>query len=409
MEINPPVRRTRDTLLLLFALLSLLVLVGRSIYVVVTGYMVAASNAEFSASTYGALSTFFIAALLLPMIILTVRHLKGQAIRSAAILPVKVWQIIVILAGWIISIIAASLLSGWQDFGWAIAIPFFLLGMTLPIIGLLWIAVGGIETGSWRRLWGTLGLSMTLSTLLALVMELITVVIAVGLVIFVAVLDPSLRLAFEQLVNQVQDTTNIEALLPLLTPYLDNPVLLISVLLFASVFAPLIEELMKPLAVWLVGKRLRSPAEGFALGAICGAGFTLWEGLLAASGAPTMLGFTMAGRATSSLMHITVSGLMGWGIASAILQKRYGRLAGIYALAVAIHGLWNGAVLLTVYGSLKLTLQGVQQLDMVAGALTAIGLGILGLMLISILVLLPIINYRLRKKTAPPNDIIAVQ
>ncbi len=409
METNPPVRHTRDILLLIFALLGLLVLVGRSIYLVVSGSMYATSNAEFTAGIYGALSTFYIAALLLPMIILTVRRLKGQDIRPASIPPVQIWHIAVILAGWIISIIAVSLLSGWGEYGWAAALPFFLLGMSLPVAGLLWIAIGGIETGSWRRLWGTLGLSMTLSTILALILELIIVGMALVVLGFMIALDPSLRVAFEQLVNQVQKTTNIEALLPLLTPYLDNPILLLSVLVFASVFTPLIEELVKPVAVWLVGKRLRSPAEGFVLGAICGAGFTLWEGLLAASGAPEMLGFNMAGRATSSLMHITVSGLMGWGITSALLQKRYGRLAGMYALAVAIHGLWNGAVLLTVYGSLKLTLQGVQQLDMVAGALAAIGLGILGLLLISILIVLPIINYRLRINTAPPNVIIAVQ
>ncbi len=164
-----------------------------------------------------------------------------------------------------------------------------------------------------------------------------------------------------------------------------------------AVLAPIIEETLKPAAVWLLGKRLHSPAEGFALGALCGAGFALLEGTIAAGGNPQMLGIGIAARATSSLMHITASGLLGWGIASARLEKRYGRLAGIYFLSVSIHGLWNGSVVLAVFGGLRLSIPGASA-DLPGILLVLAGIGILGSMLVTIMILLPVINHRLRPK-----------
>jgi hypothetical protein len=196
-----------------------------------------------------------------------------------------------------------------------------------------------------------------------------------------------------------------------LAPYLTNPFVLLLVLAFAAFLAPLIEEALKPAAVWLLGKRLHSPAEGFALGALCGAGFALLEGTIAAGGNPQMLGIGIAARATSSLMHITASGLLGWGIASVRLEKRYGRLAGIYFLSVSIHGLWNGSVVLAVFGGLRLSIPGASA-DLPGILLVLAGIGILGSMLVAIMILLPAINHRLRPKpviaaTSLQGDIIA--
>ena len=119
-----------------------------------------------------------------------------------------------------------------------------------------------------------------------------------------------------------------------------------------------------------------------------------------------MLGFSLAGRATSSLMHITASGLMGWAIASALLEKRYGRLAWTYLLSMAIHGLWNGSVLLAVYGGLRLSIQ-TTSTDLLDGLSIVVGVGLLGAILVSILVILPIINRRLRRVPLVQSDIIA--
>jgi hypothetical protein len=124
-------------------------------------------------------------------------------------------------------------------------------------------------------------------------------------------------------------------------------------------------------------------------------------------------GFGLAGRGAASLMHITGSGIMGWGIASARLEKRYGRLVLSYLASVSIHGLWNGAAILAVYGSLRVMAQNTLNLDLPNALFVAGGIGIIILELAAMLTVLPLINRALRKivsATTPAplqSDIIA--
>ena len=407
MESNPVPSRWRDILLMIFNLVSILVFGGRGIYLAITGLIpFDPQSSTLSSNIYGAVSMFFCGALLLPGLILTLRRLRGLAIQSAKVPPAKLWQIAVLVGIWALAIILSSVLGGLFNFGWAVAAPFFLLGIAIPVACLVWIAIGGLPTGSSRRLWAVLGIGLTASPSIAIVLELIVVGAAVLVAGIIAAINPAMRTTLEQLRNQIGSVGDIQALLPILAPYLNNPLVFLVILLFVAGIGPLIEEAIKPLAVWLVGKRLRSPAEGFALGALCGAGFALLEGMLVTSGATDMLGFSVAGRATSSLMHITASGLMGWAIASALLEKHYGRLGLTYLLSAAIHGFWNGSVLLTVYGGLRVSVQQTGT-DLLGGASIVVGVGILGIMLVSILVILPIINRRLRPALPVHNDIIA--
>jgi hypothetical protein len=227
----------------------------------------------------------------------------------------------------------------------------------------------------------------------------------------VANIKPEWLSLFQHVKDQVTNAGDVQSLITTLAPYLNNPLVLLVVLIFAAILAPVIEETLKPAAVWLLGRRIHYPAEGFALGALCGAGFALLEGTLAASGSPQMLGVGIAARSASSLMHITASGIMGWGITSAWLEKRYGRLAGAYFLSLSIHGLWNGSVILTVFGAIRLSLPGASP-DFLGMLLVVAGIVVLGSLLVMIMVLLPILNHRLRA-TPPvpgvplPSDIIA--
>ena len=286
-----------------------------------------------------------------------------------------------------------------------------MLGIAIPVAVLVWIATSGLPTGSWRRLWAAFAIGMTGSTLLAVLLEYGLVAIAALLAGAVAATNPQWLAIFNQIKNEVTRSGDVQALLTTLSPYLTNPLVLLAALAFAAVIAPIIEESLKPAAVWLLGKRLHSPAEGFALGALCGAGFALLEGSLAASGMSQLLGIGLAARSASSLMHITASALMGWAIASARLEKRYGRLAGTYLVSVGIHGLWNGSVVLAVFGSLRITLQGGSP-DIAGVLLVGIGIATLVSMLIAITIILPVFNRRLRlglmDKSAPvQSDIIA--
>ncbi len=403
-ETKPGLKRWRDILLLVFSLVSILILLGRAIYLAIIGFSSSGNQLTTgqTANFYGAVSMLFCVILLLPVVVLSIRRLKGQAIRVAEVPPVKLWQVAALVGIWVIIIFFSSFLFSLFNYGWVVAAPFFLLGVAIPIAGLLWIAIGGLPTGSWRRLWATLGIGMTVGPTIAITLELLAAGAVLLLASIIAAINPAVLSTLEQLRNQVTNANNVQDLLPILSPYLNNPWVLLLALIFVAGIGPLIEEAFKPIAVWLVGKRLNSPAEGFALGALSGAGFALLEGMLVTSGATDMLGISLAGRATSSLMHITASALMGWAIASAILERRYGRLALTYLLSVSIHGLWNGAVVLTVYGGLRLTIQGSNNLDLLGGLTTAAGIGLLVILLLVILVILPIINRRLRPARPVP-------
>jgi hypothetical protein len=404
--------RRRDILLLVFSGIGFAIFAGRGIYLAIKGFSSGIiSTAGLTASLFAAFGMFFCAALLLPVIIYCILRLKGKEIRPAIVRPIKLLHVMVLLVAWVFSIVLATILSGLQNYWGVLALPFFILGVALPVAGIIWVAIGGLPAGSWRRLWAVFSIGMTGSTLGALFLEYSVIGLAVVAAVAVSALHPGWLAALQHFWNQAINAGDMQSLLTTLAPYLTNPLVLLLVLLFGSVLAPLIEEALKPAAVWLLGKRLHSPAEGFALGALCGAGFALLEGTLAISGNFQMLGFALAARSTSSLMHITASGIVGWGIASAQLERRYGRLAGAYLVSVSMHGLWNGSLILAVFGGLRLILPGASS-DFLSMFLIVVGIGILIFMLLGIMILLPVINHRLRIKdpitsTSVHDDIIA--
>jgi RsiW-degrading membrane proteinase PrsW (M82 family) len=134
-----------------------------------------------------------------------------------------------------------------------------------------------------------------------------------------------------------------EAMLAMLAPYLRNPVLIATGIGYIAIIVPLIEEMLKPLAVWLFARKIESPAQGFALGVLSGAAFALFESLNASADGSMTWAVIVTARTGTSLLHMMTSGLVGWGIASAFGERCIGRFFAAYALAVLIHGIWNAA------------------------------------------------------------------
>ncbi len=397
---TPNFNRRRDILLLIFGSLSILGLLVRAAYLAVTGiqFLTLGEMKSLAPTMLDSFAMVFCAGLLLPMLVLTIRHLKGGEIPPANIRPIKFWQEMLLIIAWMVIIILGAVLVSLLKYGWAAAAPLFLLGISLPILNLVWIGAGGLSSGSRRRIWSVFGVSMVGSAIAAVLLEYLVVGIAVIIFTLIATVNPELRTILDQIKNQVANVQggDIESLLTSLSPYLTNPLVIVTILVFAAGVAPIIEESLKPAVIWFFGKRLRSPAEGFVLGALCGAGFAMMEGLLSASGASQMWAFGVTGRAAASLMHITGTGLLGWGIASARLEKRYGRLVWTYLVSVTIHGLWNGSAIIAVYGALRLAGQGTQA-DVVGGMLMLAGLGALFLELVLMLTVLPMVNRHLRR------------
>jgi RsiW-degrading membrane proteinase PrsW (M82 family) len=417
METSLIPNHRRDNLLIIFSSLGILGLLIRGGYLVVTGInnFDPKNVPNLASNMLEALAMLFSAGLLVPMLVYSIRRLQGKEIPPARIKPIRFWQVMVLIAAWVLALAIATVLDSAFSYGWAIAAPFFLLGIFLPILCLLWVATGGIPAGSRRRLWSVFGSGLAGSTVAAILAEYLVIGAAILGIGALAISNPELRTVINQVRVQVANAKagDMQTLITGLAPYLTNPLIMLSILVFASGLTPMIEEAAKPAVLWFMGKRLRSPAEGFVLGALCGAGFALLEGLMAASGATQLLGVGLAGRAAASLMHISGSGILGWGIASATLEKRYGRLALAYVTSVSIHGLWNGAALMAVYGSLRMVTMNTFQLDVPGALFVVAGAGMLILELAFMLTALPLINRALRKsfplatQPASNSDIIA--
>ena len=208
----PASTRWRSLLLLIFSLIAILVLLGRGIYLVIRSASGAAGSANQSADIFSAASMLFCALLLAPVFFLSARRLRNLAIGSARVPPVNIWAVILLVVMWVVAIAASVLSDRLDPNGWIIAIPGLILGIAIPVAILLWIAIGGIPTGSWRRLWAALGLGMTLSTTVAIGLELLTVGLAAVLAGAIAAIDPSLRATLEQLRSQLTHAANPHAM-----------------------------------------------------------------------------------------------------------------------------------------------------------------------------------------------------
>jgi hypothetical protein len=412
MQTNITSSRHRDILLLIFSIASMLGLISWGFYPVILRFAIPGRfpTSSLTSSLLNLTGMLFGAALLLPLLITSVRKLRGQAIPLVKMPPIKLWQMAAILGAWLFMVIAGSFLNKLGGYGEGIAALLFSLEIAIPIAAIVWIAIGGLPVGSWRRVWATFGISMIGSTLAAIILEYSLVGLAAVAGGMVAAFNPKWLTILQQVRNQLTNSNDMQTLLTSLAPYLTNPLVFLAVLLFTAGIAPIIEEAIKPAAVWMLGKQLQSPAEGFALGAICGAGFAMLEGTLAAGSMGQMLGIGPVVRLPSSLMHITASGIMGWAIASFRLDRRVWRLVGKYLLAAGIHSLWNGSAVLAVFGALRFTLQNASP-DLLGSLLVVTGIGILGALLVTIMVLLPILNRRLRPaqpfiKGSSQDDII---
>jgi hypothetical protein len=219
-----------------------------------------------------------------------------------------------------------------------------LLVIGLPLVWLLFLGTRGFATGPTQRSWGIYSFSTTVSIPVILVVETVLIVI-IGLagVFWLRFSSPEL---LRQLVNTMQRLANserdTETILRILRPYLNQPVVLVGGFAITAGIIPLLEEMLKPLALWFFASRPLTAREGFIGGLICGASFALLESLGALAN-PTMGAWPVVaiGRIGTGILHTTTSGLVGWGLGSAWSEGRFGRLAAAYTAAVCFHGLWN--------------------------------------------------------------------
>jgi hypothetical protein len=231
---------------------------------------------------------------------------------------------------------------------WIVLPPLHLLAVGIPVGWMLFLAVRELPLGSSQRLWGVFDSGLVLAPALITVLELLA---ALAFMLPVAIYiagQPELVGKIMSLAETIQETPpSPDMLLEEFGPYLIRPAVLFGVLIFGAVVVPLIEELIKPIGVWLLAKRRLRPAAGFAAGALSGAGYALFESLALTSGGQEWPALMVA-RVGTAAVHILTTAITGWALVQAWTQRRYVLLGLSYLTSVAIHGLWNG---LTIYSA----------------------------------------------------------
>ena len=233
---------------------------------------------------------------------------------------------------------------GWSQY----LLPVFhVLANGASIVWVLNLARRKFPTDSAQRVWGAFGTGLTLTPAITFIIEIL-VLFAIGIFWLVLIqARPELKQEILYLANLMSESSaDPEILTKWIGEFVARPEVTGTILVYFSLLIPLVEELLKPLAVYfLLGKKLQ-PWEGFVAGATAGAGYALFENLTIGAGAETWT-FVMISRLGTAAIHILTTGLVGWGLASASTEKKYGRLVGSFFTAVTVHGVWNGLNILT--------------------------------------------------------------
>jgi RsiW-degrading membrane proteinase PrsW (M82 family) len=301
--------------------------------------------------------------------------------------------------------------------GWLVAgtpkVAVFLLGpINLLVAGIpvLWFynaAQRKLDTESQIRKWRIFGFSFAITPIVVIGVEIVALLImSVAAGVWVAYrisVDPSFERELMFIINQISIAGNdLDKILQLLEPYLMKPAVLVWAVVIVGGVIPVIEETIKPLALWsLVGRKI-TPQEGFVNGLLCGAGFALMENLLYATTAVMADDWLImvVGRAGTGLLHMLASGIVGWGLA---MLWRDGKwiFSGLTILgAFLLHGVWNAVALIS--GVAPLLVYGP---DATITQTLLYYLPVFSLLIISVLGLFLIRRHLLRKQSSEIIDI----
>ena len=345
---------------MVYFLIQALVLGGLWLSSLLTNSFDSAQNISYGLVLWSSLLSGF---LLFPLFLLSLLQLQQKpvpawldpqnaAIRNWVMGLVSIWPLLVFLGWWVAGrpAVAAFLLG-----------PINLLAAGLPV---LWAFTAGhrkLEGGKPIRHWRILGFSLTVTPPIIIFVELLAVtfisVIIGFLLIYSISFDSQIKAVLNDLAYQIQAAgEDIELIRQLLEPYISQPAVIFWALVIFGGVVPVVEELIKPIAMWGLVTRDISPLEGFVGGLVCGAGFALTENILYLSMASTAQDWLIltVGRAGTGVMHMLASGLMGWGLARAWRDGAWGFLGLTSFAAFILHGLWNTLALVAGIGPLFL-------------------------------------------------------
>lgn len=332
------------------SLAAAILLLGTAFLIVVIGFVeIVAGQLRLEESTplfLIASSAFLGGMLTIPSAYFSLARLQGWRVTlpgcvGQALLPFR--------HPWVLALLVPGLLflgdqvARNENLAWLFLPVINMVTVSIPILFFVYLGLRGLNVNSKQRRWGALAAGMLLSPLLGVILEIgVMLLYLIAGVIYLAA-DPERLDALNVLLVRLSAAgTSEEMLLRIIAPYLLQPAVIITGLSLVSLVVPLIEEAIKPIAVWLLAGKNLIPTEGFVLGILSGAGFALYENLVSL---PTeeMWGTTVLARMGAALLHILTGGLTGWGLVVSWQRRRYLYLVVAYLAAVLLHSIWNTA------------------------------------------------------------------
>ena len=309
--------------------------------------------------------------LLIPMLVNVILVLlRKDALSWPARLHFKISTAALLL--WPLLFWAGTLVTQQAQLAWALLPPLQTLLIFIPLWWLVETGLHFLKMKHTHTEWSVVGVSMLVTPPLMIIIEVLVFGLAfVGIFIWAAT-QPEIMAGLQQFGLRIANAPvdDPEVLERILMPYLEKPGVITGALIMVSGVIPLIEEIFKPLALWFLIPRKLTPREGFALGMVSGAVFALIESLgNLINPLADMWSTVILGRLGTGLLHTLTSALVGWGIASAWMNRRVLRLFFAYLIAVALHAVWNSFALLMGFSPLV----GPSAVSGISGVYTQIG------------------------------------
>lgn len=277
---------------------------------------------------------------------------------------------------------------------------FNILFVGIPAWWIVELGRRGLPRVTRQKQWGLINFGVFVTMPVVILVEIILLGAGAALLIGWLRQQPEFAPLLDQVTNLlVLNPQRIDLLTYQLEPLLKSPVVMGAVLLSFSLFIPMVEELLKPLALWIFIKRRWSPAEGFVAGMLSGAAFAFVESIISLAAVSSAGWLTLAGgRAAAALLHITTAGFMGWALTSSWIDGKYVRIALTYVGVVLVHGAWNFLAVMVGLSAIldPFAFPALQsQSEVAPWIMVALALGLLALLII--------INTKLKKSNPLPG------
>jgi len=250
-------------------------------------------------------------------------------------------------------VIAIGYFASQSEAAFLLLAPLTVLGIAIPVWWLIEFGRRKLPRSTTLREWGSLSIGLTVAPMIIMIIETLLIVVVGVFLIFALSTQSDFMQEISRIFQDLDITKgDLESLEDLLLQLAQNPMLASTLLFVIGFVAPFIEEVFKPMAIWFLLRHPIKPHEGFSLGMISGGAFALLEstGLVSQIGPEDWLA-AISLRAATGVLHIGLSGFVGYSLTKAWPEKHYSQIFLNLLIATGLHGAWNALALINGYST----------------------------------------------------------